>query len=87
MSLRQLSNGLDEMPMELSQRSINERASSEIFSQLSILSCRKNFYEQYLSTSVIQQNFLEKIKLLPLEFDEHTINNANISVETFITRL
>lgn len=68
-----LFDGFDEMAMELSQPSINKRASNEIFSQLSILSCRNNFYQQFLSTSVIQQNYLEKIELLPLKFDEDTI--------------
>jgi len=68
-----LFDGFDEIAMELSQRSINERTSSEIFSHLSLLSCRKSFYELYLSTSAIQQNYLEKIELLPLEFDKHTI--------------
>ena len=68
-----LFDGFDEIAMEISQCSINERTSSEIFSHLSLLSCRKSFYELYLSTSAIQQNYLEKIELLPLEFDKHAI--------------
>jgi len=63
-----LFDGFDEITVGLSQRSINRRISSEIFSQLSILSCRRNFYELYLSTSEIQQKYLEKIELLPLNF-------------------
>lgn len=66
-----LFDGFDEITVELSQRSINERISSEMFSPLSVLSCRRNFYELYLSTSAIQQNYLEKIELLPLKFTDH----------------
>jgi predicted NACHT family NTPase len=66
-----LFDGFDEITVELDQRSINKRISSEMFSQLSVLSCRRNFYELYLSTSAIQQNYLEKIELLPLKFTDH----------------
>jgi predicted NACHT family NTPase len=52
-----LFDGFDEITVGLSQCSINKRISSEIFSQLSILSCRRNFYELYLSTSEIQQKY------------------------------
>lgn len=65
-----LYDGLDEMAMELSQRSINECVNSEVFNLPSILSCRKNFYELNLSESVIKQRFLEKVDLLPLKFTE-----------------
>ncbi|MGB3458437.1 MAG: NACHT domain-containing protein [Halobacteriota archaeon] len=66
-----LFDGFDEITVELDQRSINERISSGMFSQPSVLSCRRNFYELYLSTSAIQQNYLEKIELLPLKFTDH----------------
>ncbi|MGB9940257.1 NACHT domain-containing protein [Methanosarcina sp.] len=64
-----LFDGLDEMVMEISQCSINESVHSDIFDLPSVLSCRKNFYELNISESIIQQHYLEKIELLPLEFD------------------
>lgn len=67
-----LFDGFDEINGVISQHSINERVSSDMFSKLSILSCRKSFYEHYLSVSAIQQNYLEKIELLPLDFETNT---------------
>lgn len=92
-----LFDGLDEMVMEISQRSINESMHSDIFDLPSVMSCRKNFYELNLSESIIQQHSLEKIELLPLEFTDSVkeyivtfcnnkrLENDNISKKIIIT--
>lgn len=65
-----LLDGFDEMTGELSQRRINERAASDMFLHPGILSCRTNFYELYLSESVIQKRYLDKAELLPVPFGD-----------------
>lgn len=60
-----LLDGFDEIPGELTQYEINKRASNNLFSFPSILSCRTNFYEMYLSASSIQERYLEKYELRP----------------------
>ncbi len=65
-----LFDGFDEMGGELSQSSINERAACNMFYHCSILTCRKNFYELYLSVSAIQENYIDKIELMPLQFTD-----------------
>lgn len=62
-----LLDGFDEVRGELTQRSINERASSKLFTLSTILTCRKNFYESYLSMSVLQEHYPQRIELQPLE--------------------
>src|SRR5579884_582269 len=52
-----LFDGFDEIQGELSQRSINERTTSKLFRLPSILTCRKNFYEFYLSMSVLHEYY------------------------------
>lgn len=61
-----LFDGFDEIRGELTQRSINERVSSEIFAYPGVLSCRKNFYESYLSISAIQERYPQWVELQPL---------------------
>src|SRR5258708_4100771 len=63
-----LFDGFDEIRGELTQRSINERATNEIFSRTAVLSCRKNFYDLYLSLSVIQELYPLKVELQRLVF-------------------
>lgn len=62
-----LLDGFDEIRGELTQRSINERASSRLFMFSAVLTCRKNFYEFYLSLSTLQEQYPQKIELQPLE--------------------
>jgi hypothetical protein len=66
-----LFDGLDEIKGERTQASINNQTTSGVFSYPSILSCRKSFYELYLSTSPIQERYLLKIELQPLELTEN----------------
>lgn len=65
-----LFDGFDEITGELTQPAINERANSAVFFRPSILSCRLNFYELYLTASSIQERYSEKIELLPLKFND-----------------
>ncbi|MGB8345856.1 MAG: NACHT domain-containing protein [Ktedonobacteraceae bacterium] len=71
-----LFDGFDEINSELSQRSINEHATSQLFTLPSMLSCRKNFYEFYLSMSSLQERYPRKVELRPLQL--------NRSVEHYI---
>lgn len=61
-----LFDGFDEIKGDLTQRSINERASSKLFTLPGILSCRTNFYKSYLSTSALQEIYPQCIELNPL---------------------
>ena len=61
-----LLDGLDEVKGELTQRLVNEYTSSKIFHYPAILSCRKNFYDFYLSISMIQALYTQKVELQPL---------------------
>jgi predicted NACHT family NTPase len=65
-----LFDGFDEIKGDQTQTLINENAASGIFSHSAILSCRKNFYEFYLSTSVIQESYSIKVELRPLEIND-----------------
>ncbi len=61
-----LFDGFDEIRGELTQRVINERASSKLFAYPGILSCRKSFYKSYLSISAIQERYFQRVELQPL---------------------
>ena len=61
-----LLDGFDEIKGHLTQQSLNERAASEIFARPSILSCRKSFFEFYLSMSLLQEYYPRWIDLQPL---------------------
>ena len=61
-----LLDGFDEIQSEVTQRLINERAASKLFSYPSVLTCRKGFFDFYLSMSPIQENYVQKIELQPL---------------------
>ena len=61
-----LFDGFDEIKGELTQRFINERAASKIFTYPSILSCRKSFFEFYLSMTTLQEYYSQWIELQPL---------------------
>lgn len=65
-----LLDGLDEMTSELNQTSINENLKSSIFDYSSILTCRIDFYETFLSEGKIKRQYESKICLLPLEYNE-----------------
>lgn len=68
-----LFDGFDEIDGECTQRAVNERAGSKLFTFPSLLSCRKNFYELYLSQSVLQGRCTQIIELQPLQltYDVH----------------
>lgn len=61
-----LFDGFDEIRGELTQQSINERAASKIFALPSVLTCRKSFFEFYLSMSSLQEYYPQWIELRPL---------------------
>ncbi len=65
-----LFDGFDEIKGELTQHSINERASSNMFSYPSILSCRRHFYDLYLSMSAIQELYSIQVEFIPLALTE-----------------
>ena len=77
-----LFDGFDEIQGYLGQQSINKRASSKFFAFPCILSCRKGFYDFYLSTSVIQEKYVQKIELLPLILD----NSITRFIQAFYTK-
>lgn len=62
-----LFDGFDEIKGDLSQRSINERTLSKLFTLPGILSCRTNFYKSYLSASALQEIYTQRIELNPLK--------------------
>ncbi len=62
-----LFDSFDEIKGELTQSSLNDRASSRIFARSSILSCRKSFFDFYLSMSPLQEYYPQWIELQPLE--------------------
>lgn len=62
-----LFDGFDEMRGEITQRSMNERAACKIFRYPSILSCRKSFFDFYLSMSPLQEVYPEQVELQPLQ--------------------
>ena len=72
-----LFDGFDEIRGELTQQAINERAMSKVFARPSILSCRKSFFEFYLSMSAIQEYYSQWIELQPLKL--------NSSITKYIT--
>ncbi len=67
-----LFDGFDEISGECTQHAVNERASSKLFTFPSLLSCRKNFYELYLSQSVLQEQYAQIIELQPLQLTRDT---------------
>ncbi|MDQ2904419.1 MAG: NACHT domain-containing protein [Chloroflexota bacterium] len=66
-----LFDGFDEIKGELTQTAINERAAGKIFARPSLLSCRKSFFDFYLSMSILQEYYPIWIELRPLEMDTH----------------
>lgn len=79
-----LFDGFDEIKGELTQHSINARASTNIFSHPAILSCRKNFYDLYLSMSTIQEIYPQKIELQPLTLSDPVTQSLTDSVTKYI---
>jgi transcriptional regulator with XRE-family HTH domain len=65
-----LFDGFDEIRGEITQRSVNERAACKIFRYPSLLSCRKSFFDFYLTMSPLQECYPLMIELCPLLFDE-----------------
>ncbi|MEO8972030.1 MAG: NACHT domain-containing protein [Ktedonobacteraceae bacterium] len=63
-------DGFDEIRGEITQHAINERASCKIFQYASLLSCRKSFFEHYLSMSPLQEYYSHQVELQPLVFDD-----------------
>ena len=66
-----LFDGFDEISGECTQHAANERASSKLFTFPSLLSCRKSFYEFYLSQSVLQERYTQIIELQPLQLTDN----------------
>lgn len=64
-----LFDGFDEIRGEITQHAINERATCKIFQYTSLLSCRKSFFEHYLSMSPLQEYYSHQVELQPLVFD------------------
>ncbi len=73
-----LFDGFDEIRGELTQRAINERASSKAFAYPAVLSCRKNFYEFYLSISAIEELYPWRVELQPLAWS-HSMREYALS--------
>lgn len=69
-----LLDGFDEIPGEVTQRLINERAASKLFGYPSILTCRKGFFDFYLSMSPIQENYVHKIELQALALTDSVMD-------------
>jgi transcriptional regulator with XRE-family HTH domain len=61
-----LFDGFDEIRGEITQRSINDRAICKVFTYPSLLSCRKGFFEFYLSMSTLIECYPYQIELQPL---------------------
>ncbi len=68
-----LFDGFDEIKGELTQQFINERAASKVFTYTSILSCRKSFFEFYLSMTTIQEYYPHWVELQPLALNRSLI--------------
>lgn len=73
-----LFDGFDEIRGELTQRTINERASGKVFAYPAVLSCRKNFYEFYLSISAIEELYSWRVELQPLAWS-HSMREYALS--------
>ena len=71
-----LFDGFDEIKGELTQQFLNEQTASKIFTQPSILSCRKSFFEFHLSMSPLREHYSQWIELQPLKLTQ--------SVNTYI---
>src|SRR5579884_112663 len=67
-----LFDGFDEIKGELTQQAINEHSASKIFTRPSILSCRKSFFDFYLSMSMLREYYNQWIELRPLELNTIT---------------
>lgn len=61
-----LFDGFDEIQGEITQQIINERAASKLFACNSVLSCRKSFFDSYLSMSPLLEYYAHKVELQPL---------------------
>jgi len=61
-----LFDGFDELFTKIDNYDIKLRTESNLLNNLSILSCRINFYEYYLRSSSIESNYPLIIRLLPL---------------------
>jgi len=64
-----LFDGFDELFNHIDQKDIVLKSKSNLFNQLSILTCRINFYENFLIYSAISETYIEKVQMLPLDFD------------------
>jgi transcriptional regulator with XRE-family HTH domain len=62
-----LFDGFDEIPGPVTQHAINQRAAWNIFRLPSLLSCRKSFFDFYLSMSPLQEIYSEQVELQPLQ--------------------
>lgn len=76
-----LFDGFDEIKGELTQHFINERAASKIFTYPSILSCRKSFFEFYLSMTALQEYYPQWVVLQPLTLNHSTIQYITVFCE------
>jgi len=65
-----LLDGLDEITTELDQTVINKRLTDNIFNYFSILTCRTEFYDTFLSESEIKRRYKNKIYILELKYNK-----------------
>ncbi len=65
-----LLDGLDEITTELNQTSINKNLKSIIFNYFSILTCRSEFYDTFLSESEIKRRYKNKIYISELKYNK-----------------
>ncbi|MBV9691550.1 MAG: NACHT domain-containing protein [Ktedonobacteraceae bacterium] len=65
-----LLDGFDEIKGELTQHSLNERVASKVFTWPSILSCRRGFFDFYLSMSALKEYYSQWVELQPLKLTQ-----------------
>lgn len=70
-----LFDSFEEIPGDLSQGAIVNRANNPLFSYPSVLSCRNSFYEQYLSETAIKSHYLYNLKLCPIKFSDKSVQD------------
>ena len=64
-----LLDGLDEITTELNQKSINENMKNIVFDFFSILTCRTEFYNTFLSGNEITRQYKNKIYISELKYN------------------
>jgi predicted NACHT family NTPase len=68
-----LLDGFDEIRGEVTQRLINERVASKVFHYAALLSCRKSFFDSYLTTTPLEELFHHIFELQPASINTNVI--------------